>query len=105
MSDLTCKDCIHENVCKRWAEMFHVNSNLIDRCDMLEPRDKYIELIPAHWEKHEPDPATMKAFHAAGLGKGMSENSIYWTCSHCGKWGTPIHSYCSNCGSRMKPFE
>ena len=54
------------------------------------------------WVKQKPDPEAMKVFHEKGLGKGMSVNSIYWTCSVCDNWGTPQHKYCSSCGARMK---
>ena len=53
------------------------------------------------WIKQTPDPEVMKAFHEMGLGGGMSINSIYWTCSLCGNWGTPHHKYCSSCGAKM----
>ena len=102
--ELSCNECIHQEVCLRWADMFKVNSRLISRCDLLEPRSKYVELIPSKWIKHSPDAEVMKAFHDAGVGKGMSENSVFWTCEHCGGWGTPVQTYCPNCGSRMKPF-
>lgn len=31
----------------------------------------------------------------------MTENSIFWTCSICGCWGTPQYKYCPNCGAKM----
>jgi NADH pyrophosphatase NudC (nudix superfamily) len=54
------------------------------------------------WIKQKPDPEAMKVFHEKGLGKGMSVNSIYWTCSVCDNWGNPHHKYCSSCGAKMK---
>jgi uncharacterized OB-fold protein len=35
----------------------------------------------------------------------MSEKSIFWTCSCCGAWGTPIQKYCSECGAKMQLSE
>lgn len=59
----------------------------------------------ATWIRHDPDPEAMEAFHKMGIGKGMGVNSIYWTCSRCGCWGTPHQNFCPNCGARMKGGE
>lgn len=75
-------------------------------CQMLDivqeqPTADVVEVKHGYWVKNAPNPEAMKSFHAVGLGKFMSENSIYWTCSCCGKWGSPIYPYCSECGAKM----
>lgn len=59
------------------------------------------EVKHGEWIKHKPDPEAIKKWHALGIAKGMSENSIFWTCSCCKEWGTPAHKYCSQCGAKM----
>lgn len=56
----------------------------------------------AHWIKHKPNEEQMNAYHELGFGKAMSVKSIYWSCSNCNAWGTPVYKYCSNCGCKMK---
>lgn len=65
--------------------------------------DRLEELNRKHgeWIKHKPDPEAMKQWHDLGIAKGMSEKSIYWSCSCCNGWGTPAHKYCSHCGAKM----
>lgn len=53
------------------------------------------------WVKQSTNPEVMQEFHAAGIGLSMGVNSIYWTCSECGAWGTPVNKYCPNCGAKM----
>lgn len=65
----------------------------------------YRKQSEGEWIKQRPNPEAMKAFHELGLGKGMSINSIYWTCSLCGNFGTLNHKYCPRCGARMKGVE
>ena len=56
----------------------------------------------AHWIKHKPNEEQMKTYHELGFGKAMDVKSIYWSCSNCNGWGTPVQKYCSNCGCEMK---
>jgi hypothetical protein len=44
----------------------------------------------------------MKEFHKKGIGLSMANNSIFWTCSECGMWGTPHSKYCGECGAYMR---
>lgn len=67
-----------------------------------QPTIEAVPVVKAEWIKQKPNPDVMKRFHDMGIGKGMSENSIYWTCSNCGNWGTPNHKFCSNCGADMR---
>lgn len=60
-----------------------------------------MEVVHARWVKHKPKPEAMRAWHRQGVGKAMSENSIFWTCSCCEEWGTPRYNYCPNCGAKM----
>ena len=54
------------------------------------------------WVEHSPDVAAMRAFHKLGIGRGMSENSIFYTCSCCDSFGSLYQNYCFNCGAEMK---
>ena len=60
-----------------------------------------VEVVHGRWVKNKPNPKAMRKFHKQGIGKAMSEDSIFWTCSCCEMWGTPIHNYCPNCGALM----
>lgn len=60
-----------------------------------------VEVKRGHWVKHSPDVAAMRAFHKLGIGKGMNENSIFWTCSCCDSWGSLTQKYCNQCGAKM----
>lgn len=59
------------------------------------------EVKRAKWVQNKPNIEKMREFHKIGIGKGMSEKSIFYTCSCCGGWGTPTHKYCNNCGAKM----
>lgn len=65
------------------------------------PAADVAEVKHGEWIKHKPDPEAIKKWHELGIAKGMSENSIFWTCSCCKGWGTPAHKYCSQCGAKM----
>jgi rubrerythrin len=65
------------------------------------PTADVVEVRHGRWIKQKQDTEVMQKFHDMGLGQGMSVNSIYWTCSLCGNWGTPHYKYCPNCGSKM----
>lgn len=69
------------------------------------PTEDVEKVKHGEWIKHKPDPEAMKQWHDLGIAKGMSENSIFWTCSCCNGWGTPAHKYCSNCGAKMEKKE
>lgn len=66
-----------------------------------QPTADVVPIVHGEWLRHEPNPRIMEEFHEMGIGKGMSINSIYWTCSECGCWGTPSHNYCFKCGAKM----
>ena len=65
------------------------------------PTADVVEVKHGEWLKHKPDPEAMKRWHDLGFAKGMSEKSVFWTCSCCKGWGTPAHKYCSHCGAKM----
>ena len=98
---MTCKDCIHyEEVCE------YNNAALDDKpCAAFKDRSRFVELPAAHWIRHTPDKNIMQEFHKQGIGRGMSENSIFWTCSNCGGWGTLIYKYCPHCGAKIEEAE
>lgn len=66
-----------------------------------QPTADVTSVVHGEWLRHEPNPRIMEEFHEMGIGKGMSINSIYWTCSECGCCGTPSHNFCPNCGAKM----
>jgi hypothetical protein len=66
-----------------------------------QPTADVVEVKHGEWIKNKPNPEMMKAFHDLGIGKGMTEKSIFWTCSCCGTWGTPRYKYCQECGAKM----
>lgn len=79
--------------------------SLLCRCENIVREQPTIEAVPVvhgEWIRHKPNKAAMEEFHKMGVGKGMSVNSIYWTCSNCGNWGMPRHKYCNKCGAKMK---
>lgn len=54
-----------------------------------------------HWIRNEKNIETMKEFHKKGIGLGMSEKSIFYTCSCCGSWGGLTQKYCFECGAKI----
>ena len=59
------------------------------------------EVRHREWIRNAPNIEKMREFHKLGIGTGMSERSIYYTCPDCGMWGTPSKKYCSECGAKM----
>ena len=102
---MTCKDCIHERACFTYSGGMVRTSAMGDKaetkCGLFKNKANYAEVEHGEWIKHKPDPEIMKQFHTLGIAKGMSEKSIFWTCSCCKGWGTPAHKYCSHCGAKM----
>lgn len=92
-----CKDCNNYNEIKCRA------CNIDDTIDFIEdaPVVDAVEVVHGEWIKNEPNTEAMREWHKHGIGKAMSEKSIYWTCSRCGRWGTPSLKYCPNCGAKM----
>lgn len=66
-----------------------------------QPEADVVEVKHGKCIKNTPNPDKMVEFHKLGIGKGMSVNSIFWTCSECGEWISPRNNYCPNCGARM----
>lgn len=65
------------------------------------PTADVVEMKHGKWVKHMPDKRKMQKFHRKGIGLGMSQNSIFWTCSCCDSWGSITQNYCPNCGAKM----
>lgn len=105
---MTCKDCLHYEVCKEYIEtaldgLDYSKLNMVaDDCNLFIARSRFVELIIAKKIKHSPDIEKMRGFHKLGLGKGMGERSIFWTCSNCESWVSLAHKYCSNCGAKFE---
>ena len=116
----TCADCVHVEVCKDFmssliegleldksdVELINKELNQDDAdkgaCDHFLDRARVAELNIAKKIKHTPDIDKMREFHKLGLGKGMSERSIFWTCSNCKVWVSLAHKFCPNCGAKFE---
>ena len=110
----TCKECVHVEVCRYYTnELAKANGIPLkleeverllgcDDCENFKDRSRFVELIIAKKIKHSPDIEKMREFHKLGLGKGMGERSIFWTCSNCESWVSLAHKYCSNCGAKFE---
>ena len=116
----TCADCVHVEVCKDFmssliegleldksdVELINKELNQDDAdkgaCDHFWDRSRFVELNIAKKIKHTPDIDKMREFHKLGLGKGMSERSIFWTCSNCKVWVSLAHKFCPNCGAKFE---
>jgi rubrerythrin len=61
-----------------------------------------VELNIAKKIKHTPDIYKMREFHKLGLGNGMGERSIFWTCSNCELWVSLAYKFCPNCGAKFE---
>ena len=109
---MTCKDCLYYEPCsalnaefKKHPDDFVETDLCAKQCTTFKDRSRFVELPKAHWVRHSPNKNIMREFHKQGIGRGMGENSIFWTCSNCGSWGTLSHKYCSNCGSKIEEAE
>lgn len=105
----TCADCVHVEVCKYkdlpapLSDSYIRESECIEkRCGDFKDRSRFVELNIAKKIKHTPDIDKMREFHKLGLGKGMSERSIFWTCSNCKVWVSLAHKFCPNCGAKFE---
>ena len=106
---MTCKDCIHYEACHDMYYEEHATRhfdpekhNAEKECGYFKDRSRFVELNIAKKIKHTPDIDKMREFHKLGLGKGMSERSIFWTCSNCKVWVSLAHKFCPNCGAKFE---
>ncbi len=111
---MTCKDCVHAEICKKYSTMIFEDESLVelkmsneefDNCEHFKDRSQFVELQTAHWIRHSPDKNIMRGFHKQGIGRGMGENSIFWTCSNCGNWGVLSYKYCPFCSAKIEEAE
>ena len=122
---MTCKDCIHNDVCRGVYLAIQDNTKLTLKefqilcekedfdnqdialydCLFFQDRSRFVELQTAHWIRHSPDKNIMRGFHKQGIGRGMGENSIFWTCSNCGNWGVLSYKYCPFCSAKIEKAE
>ena len=91
-----CRDCVHWEVCNPI-----VNASE-DSCTFYKDSSRFMELNIAKKIKHTPDIDKMREFHKLGLGSGMNEHSIFWTCSNCELWTSLAHKFCPNCGAKFE---
>lgn len=110
---MTCKDCIHYDLCRSFSRIqlgwhgniVHYVENIEEICKDFKDRSRFVELKTTIWCKHTPDKNVMQEFHEEGMGLGMSEDSVFWTCANCGVWGSPIYKYCPQCGAKVRNIE
>ena len=114
----SCKDCVHVEVCKmhyrQKCELTYESDREVEiamrkaqkavdiECNYYKDRSRFVELNIAKKIKHAPDIDKMKEFHKLGLGNGMGERSIFWTCSNCELWVSLAHKFCPNCGAKFE---
>ena len=96
---MTCKDCIHYAVCNYDGDVVGFPDRI---CDFFKDHSRFVELNIAKKIKHTPDIDKMRELHKLGLGKGMGERSIFWTCSNCKLWVSLAHKFCPNCGAKFE---
>ena len=113
----SCNDCLHVDVCCSYLSTAYNKCKLAtpdfkllkniecDECQHYKDRSRFVELQTAHWIRHSPDKNIMRGFHKQGIGRGMGENSIFWTCSNCGNWGVLSYKYCPSCGAKIEKAE
>lgn len=89
-----CDKCIHGDICVTVLDAAE--------CKNFKDRSRFVELIIAKKIKHSPDIEKMREFHKLGLGKGMGERSIFWTCSNCESWVSLAHKFCPDCGAKFE---
>lgn len=102
-----CKKCFHFQVCANvMKNQLFIKEKMLKeenpKCEHFAPAEDVAEVKRGVWIKNKPNPEAMKEFHKMGIGKIMSEKSIFFTCSCCGSWGTPINKYCGTCGAKME---
>ena len=101
----TCKDCVHDNICnikQRYNHPKYALQHIEKYCQHFKDRSRFVELPTARKIKHTPDIEKMREFHKLGLGKGMGERSIFWTCSNCESWVSLAHKFCPDCGAKFE---
>lgn len=97
----SCTECVHVEVCQK-TRIMNPAYDRAPNCGDFKDRSRFVELTIARKIKHTPDVEKMREFHKLGLGKGMSERSIFWTCSNCEMWTSLAHKFCPNCGAKFE---
>ena len=81
---MTCKDCIHERACFTYSGGIcraHILGDKAEtKCGLFKNKADFAEVKRGKWIKNKPNPEAMKEFHKMGIGKAMSEKSIFFTC-------------------------
>lgn len=97
----------YDDMLKKWHDL---GFDEISRIHKVNAFNHFIRNLPtadveevkhAQIVRNERNIAKMKEFHEKGIGSGMSEKSIFWTCSECGSIVRPYDKYCSECGAKM----
>lgn len=98
---MSCADCIHIKVCQK-TKIMNPAYDRAKECVDYKDNSQFVKQKTAFWIKNEPNVDVMRKFHELGVAKAMNENSIFWTCSNCGLWGSPVYNFCPSCGAKIK---
>ena len=110
----SCKECVHADMCRFYTEELAKAKGITlgedifeyfstgDVCEHFKDHSRFVELTTARKIKQTPDSEIMKEFHKLGIGKGMSERSIFWICSNCKMWTSLAYTFCPNCGAKFE---
>lgn len=103
---MTCKDCFNFGECLKSGETPHYavdgcHKDVEKRCKNFKNKADFVEVKYGEWIRNERNIPKMKEFHKKGIATAMKATSIFYTCSCCNDWGTPIQKYCSGCGAKM----
>ena len=94
--ELSCKDCVHCEVCNYWEKEAYPNENTVNcLCKYFSPAITYADLVPhGRWVPLEYD----------GYADGCPVWDL-WECSECQEEHSgdedTLTPYCPNCGAKM----
>ena len=87
---MTCKDCIHYEICQIMSEQYGISKVPSCQCGFFKPSADVVEVRHGHWIE-KPNPWGQDGSHT-------------YICSECNErisvLGTPLR-YCPFCGAKM----
>ena len=86
---MTCKDCVHYEVCKDDVELYHDSYDCLEvdgvekHCEYFKPKSRFVEVKHGEWHK-------------------VRELAPRYVCSCCNHLNNNMgYKYCPNCGAKM----